>query len=138
MMDGMIKICIIGGGAAGMMAAGVALEYGADVTIFEHMPYLGKKLGITGKGRCNVTNNCSNEEFMQNLTKNPRFLYSALSSFSPYDTIALFERLGVELKTERGNRVFPANDKAKTIVDALRRYSINAKIIKENNLWPKL
>ena len=82
------RICIVGGGAAGLMAAGVALEYGAEVTIIEHMPYLGKKLGITGKGRCNVTNNCSVEDFMQSLTKNPRFLYSALNAFSPADTIS--------------------------------------------------
>lgn len=126
-----LKICVIGGGAAGMMAAGTAIEYGASVTIFEHMPFLGKKLGITGKGRCNVTNNCSIEEFLQNVTKNPRFLYSALSSFSPSDAISFFENLGVELKTERGNRVFPANDKAKTIVDSLKKYCSSATIIHE-------
>ena len=73
------RIAVIGGGPAGMMAAGTAVLYGANVTIFEHMPYLGKKLGITGKGRCNVTNSCSTEEFMQNVTRNPRFLYSSLS-----------------------------------------------------------
>ena len=125
------NIAVIGGGAAGMMAAGTATMYGATVTIFEHMPFLGKKLGITGKGRCNVTNNCGIEEFLTNVTKNPRFLYSALGSLSPEETLTLFENLGVELKTERGNRVYPSDDKAKTIVDALRRYSSAAKVIHE-------
>lgn len=125
------KIAIIGGGAAGMMAAGTALLYGADVTLYEHMPILGKKLGITGKGRCNVTNNCTVWEFLENVTRNPRFMYSALDALSPYDTIKFFEGLGVELKTERGNRVYPADDKAKTIVDALRRYSSGAQVINE-------
>ena len=125
------KIAVIGGGAAGMMAAGTATMYGAAVTIFEHMPFLGKKLGITGKGRCNVTNNCGIEEFLANVTKNPRFLYSALGALSPEETLTLFENLGVELKTERGNRVYPSDDKAKTIVDALRRYSSAAKVIHE-------
>ena len=92
------KICIVGGGAAGMMAAGVALEYGADVTVFEHTDRLGKKLAITGKGRCNVTNVASLQEFMDNVPTNPRFLYSALSSFSSADTMELFERLGVVLR----------------------------------------
>ncbi len=125
------KICVIGGGAAGMMAAGTALLYGAEVTIFEHMTHLGKKLAITGKGRCNVTNNCSTDEFLNNVTKNPRFLYSALGTLSTSDTMELFERLGVTLKTERGNRVYPHDDKAKTIVDAMRKYCSGAKIITE-------
>lgn len=125
------SICVIGGGPAGMMAAGTALSYGADVMIFEHMPYLGKKLGITGKGRCNVTNNCTVEDFLSNVTKNPRFLYSALGAFSPYDTLDFFERLGVKLKTERGNRVYPEDDRARTIVDAMRRYCKGAKIATE-------
>ena len=125
------RLAVIGGGPAGMMAAGTALLYGAEVTIFEHMPYLGKKLGITGKGRCNVTNNCSNEEFMQNVTKNPRFLYSALSNFSTEDTINFFEGLGVTLKVERGNRVFPASDRAADIVKAMRSYCDGCKIIHE-------
>lgn len=123
------KIAVIGGGAAGMMAAGTAVMYGADVTVYEHMPFLGKKLGITGKGRCNVANNCDVETFLANVTKNPRFLYSALDAFSPEDTLRFFENLGVELKTERGNRVYPSNDKAKTIVDALRKYCSDAKVI---------
>lgn len=123
------KICVIGGGPAGMMAAGTALKYGADVTIFEHMPFLGKKLGITGKGRCNVTNACTTQEFLENVTKNPRFLYSALSAFDTYDAMAFFEELGVELKVERGNRVFPVSEKARDIVDAMRRYCKGAAIV---------
>lgn len=125
------KIAVIGGGPAGMMAAGTALEYGASVTIFEHTDRLGKKLAITGKGRCNVTNNCSVNDFMENVTRNPRFLYTALYAFPPEKTIEFFESLGVELKTERGNRVFPSDDKAKTIVDAMRKYASGAEIIYE-------
>ena len=117
------RIAVIGGGAAGMMAAGTAALYGANVTIFESTDRLGKKLAITGKGRCNVTNNCQREEFLENVTKNHRFLYAALSEFTTEDTINLFESLGVKLKTERGRRVFPESDKAKDIVDALRKYS---------------
>ena len=125
------KICIVGGGAAGMMAAGTAALYGAEVTIFENTDRLGKKLAITGKGRCNVTNNSSIQEFLENVTKNPRFLYAALNAFDTYSTMALFEGLGVPLKTERGRRVFPVSDKAHDIVDALVRYSKEAKIVNE-------
>ena len=131
LMSDVIKVAVVGGGPAGMMAAGTALLYGAEVTIFEYMPYLGKKLGITGKGRCNVTNNCTIEEFLENVTRNPRFLYSALSNFAPSDTISFFENLGVQLKTERGNRVFPVSDKAKDIVEAMRIYCRCAKVIHE-------
>ena len=123
-----VSIGIIGGGAAGMMAAGVALSYGASVTIFESTDRLGKKLAITGKGRCNVTNNCSINEFLENVTKNPRFLYAALNAFTPEDTITFFEEHGVKLKTERGNRVYPESDRAKDIVDALRKYSSAATV----------
>ena len=122
------RIAVIGGGAAGMMAAGTASLYGAGVTIFESTDRLGKKLAITGKGRCNVTNNCQREEFLENVTKNPRFLYAALSEFSTEDTMNLFESLGVRLKTERGRRVFPESDKAKDVVDALRKYAESANI----------
>ena len=123
------RIAIIGGGAAGMMAAGTAIMYGAEVTIFESTNRLGKKLAITGKGRCNVTNNSTTEEFLENVTKNPRFLYASLSALSPDETITLFESLGVKLKTERGKRVYPESDKAKDIVDALRSYSAGAEVI---------
>ena len=130
-MENSKKIAVVGGGAAGMMAAGTAIMYGADVTIFEHMTHFGKKLAITGKGRCNVTNNCSRDEFLDNVTKNPRFLYSALDTLSPTETIDFFEGLGVTLKTERGNRVFPIDDKAKTIVDAMRKYCSGATAVFE-------
>ncbi len=123
------KICVIGGGAAGMMAAGTALCYGASVTIFESTGRLGKKLAITGKGRCNVTNACNVQQFLENVTKNERFLYAALNSFDTDSTQSFFEGLGVELKTERGKRVFPASDKAKDIVDALVSYCSMADII---------
>lgn len=126
-----IKIAVVGGGPAGMMAAGTALLYGADVYIFEQNKFLGKKLAITGKGRCNVTNNSSREEFLENVTKNPRFLYAALNSFDTDDAMRFFESLGVELKTERGKRVYPASDKAKDIVDAMKRYVSAATVIHE-------
>lgn len=122
------RICVVGGGAAGMMAAGTAALYGADVTIYENTDRLGKKLAITGKGRCNVTNNTTVAEFLNNVTKNPRFLYAALNAFPPEDTIAFFEGLGVQLKTERGNRVYPASDKAKDIVDAMRSYASGCEV----------
>ena len=130
-MEASSKICVIGGGPAGMMAAGTAVMYGADVTIFEAMPFLGKKLAITGKGRCNVTNVSTTQELLDNITKNPRFLYSALCTYTPEDVMATFENLGVPLKVERGNRVYPASDKAKDIVDAMRRYCEGASVINE-------
>lgn len=123
------KICVVGGGAAGMMAAGTARLYGADVTIFENTDRLGKKLAITGKGRCNVTNDCTVQEFLENVTKNPRFLYSALNNFTPSDTISFFEGLGVTIKVERGKRAYPESDKAKDIVDALKKYSSECNVI---------
>ena len=123
------KIAVIGGGAAGMMAAGTATMSGAEVTIFESTDRLGKKLAITGKGRCNVTNNCTRGEFLENVTKNPRFLYAALSAFSTEDTMTLFESMGVPLKTERGRRVFPVSEKAIDIVNALRNYSSGANVV---------
>lgn len=112
-------VIIIGGGPAGIMAALTAADYGKNILILEKRERLGRKLLITGKGRCNLTNNCTTEEFFANVPVNPRFLYSAYSQFSAQDTMAFFENLGVELKTERGNRVFPTTDKAMTIVDAL-------------------
>ncbi len=115
-----VKIAVIGGGAAGMMAAIRAAELGASVTILERMPVCGKKLRITGKGRCNVTNDCTLQEFLTNVPANPRFLYRALTDLSPSDTMAFFESLGVPLKVERGRRVFPVSDKAEDIVRALR------------------
>ncbi|MCH5314336.1 MAG: NAD(P)/FAD-dependent oxidoreductase [Eubacterium sp.] len=128
----MKKIVIIGGGAAGLLCAAKSALKGNDVTVIEKMPRPARKLMITGKGRCNVTNATFElNELIDNVPTNPRFLYSAFSSFMPYDTMALFEELGVPLKIERGNRVFPVSDKAVDIVDALVGYCKNsgAKII---------
>lgn len=126
------RIAVIGGGAAGMMAAGTASALGADVTLYEHTDRLGKKLAITGKGRCNVTNACTIGEFLANVPHNPRFLYAALTTFSPEDTVRHFENLGVRLKTERGNRVFPESDRARDIVLAMAEYAKDAKKRYEN------
>lgn len=114
-------IVVIGGGAAGMMAAISAAEQGASVTLLEPNERLGKKLNITGKGRCNLTNNAGQEELMANIPCNGKFLYSALSRFNAQDTMAFFEDLGVPLKTERGNRVFPVSDRAFDVSAALER-----------------
>ena len=113
------RVAVVGGGAAGMMSAIHAAYMGADVTLFEKNDRLGKKLRITGKGRCNVTNDSSTEEFLQNVPTNPRFLYAALNRFSTADTIDFFEGCGVPLKVERGKRVFPVSDRASDIVKAL-------------------
>ena len=126
------KLAIIGGGASGLMAAGTALLYGADVTVFEHNKKAGRKLLITGKGRCNVTNNCSPAEFLQSVISNPRFLYSALFTFTPEDTIALIENHGTPLKTERGKRVFPTSDLAGDVLSALLRYAKGTRFIHEH------
>ena len=116
------KVIVIGAGAAGMMAAGTAAGCGAEVLLLEQNERLGKKLYITGKGRCNVTNSCTPDEVLKNVPTNPRFLYSAMSAFSPSDTMRFFEDLGCALKTERGNRVFPVSDKSADVIDALRRF----------------
>lgn len=113
------RIAVIGAGAAGMMAAVTAARLGAKVTVFEKNDRPGKKVRITGKGRCNVTNDCSVQDFLSNVPTNPRFLYTALSKLSVDDTKAFFEEAGVPLKVERGNRVFPVSDKAADIVSAM-------------------
>lgn len=105
------------------MAAGTAAGRGLDVTIIERNKRMARKLTITGKGRCNITNNCDVDEFIANLLRNGKFIYSALSRFSPRDLMAFFEKNGVSLKTERGNRVFPVSDRAVEIVDALVSFS---------------
>lgn len=115
-------ICVVGGGAAGMLAAGLAAQNGYNVVLFEKNPFTGKKLRITGKGRCNLTNNCLVRDVLDNIPTNSRFMYSCLNRFSPQDVMEFFEGLGVKLKTERGNRVFPASDKAEDVVNALRRF----------------
>lgn len=127
-------VCIIGGGAAGLMSACIAAMYGASVVVFEknksNKPldsercfdnaYLGKKLLITGKGRCNLTNDCTREEFMKNVPRNNKFLYAAYSSFGSADVIKFFEDRGLSLKTERGGRVFPVSDKSLDVLKALK------------------
>lgn len=117
----MTDIIIVGGGAAGCFAAVWAARFGKSVIVFEKNERLGRKLRITGKGRCNVTNNSPVEEHMRNIPVNSRFLYSAYSSFDAESTMAFFEELGVPLKTERGNRVFPVSDNAHDIADAMAR-----------------
>ncbi len=120
---------IVGGGAAGMMAAITAAGLGKSTLLLEKMNRCGKKISITGKGRCNVTNNCTSDDFFANIPTNPRFLYSAYAGFNSQDCMDFFERLGVPLKTERGNRVFPVSDKAEDIVRALEQgcedYGVN-------------
>ena len=113
---------IIGGGAAGLMASALLAQRGVDVVLLEPNKLLGKKLRITGKGRCNLTNNCDTRQFLDNVPCNAKFLYSAISRFSALDTMAFFERIGVTLKTERGNRVFPASDSAHDVANALERF----------------
>lgn len=115
------KIAVIGCGAAGMTAAIAAAECGGNVTVYEKNPYAGKKLRITGKGRCNVTNNCTAREVLDSVRSNPKFLYGVLNRYSPADVMDFFENAGVPLKTERGRRVFPQSDRAADISDALVR-----------------
>ncbi len=119
----MSDITVIGGGAAGLLCAAKSAQNGNNVTVVEKMPRPARKLMITGKGRCNLTNAVSDiDTLISNVPTNPRFLYSAFSNFMPYDTMTLFEELGVPLKVERGNRVFPVSDKAVDVVDALVKY----------------
>ena len=113
-------IIVIGGGAAGMFAALQGGYAGARVLLLEPNERLGKKLYITGKGRCNLTNNCPWQEVLKQVPRNPRFLYSALSGFTPADTVTFFESHGCETKTERGNRVFPVSDQSASVIDALK------------------
>ena len=113
-------VIVVGGGAAGMFAAIQAGYAGAKVLLLEPNDRLGKKLLITGKGRCNLTNNCPWQEVLKNVPRNSRFLYSALSGFTPEDAITFFESHGCETKTERGNRVFPVSDKSFSVLDALK------------------
>ena len=117
MYDGIV----IGGGPAGMFAAITAASRGEKVLLLEKMDRPGKKLLITGKGRCNVTNRCSAQEVLQNTPRNGRFLYSAMTAFPPEKTISFFEEHGCPLKTERGNRVFPVTDRSQSILDCLQR-----------------
>jgi len=110
---------IIGAGASGLFASIILAKRGKNVILLEHNNMVGKKLLITGKGRCNLTNNCDNDEMLKNIPTNSRFMFSSLSNFSASDTMNFFEDLGVKLKTERGNRVFPVSDKSLEVVKAL-------------------
>ena len=118
-----LQIIVVGAGAAGLMAAGVAAQGNAKVTVLDKNDRPARKVMITGKGRCNVTNNCSVDDLIKNVPQNAKFLYSAFRQFTSQDTMNLFESLGVPLKTERGNRVFPVSDKAVDIVDALVKFA---------------
>lgn len=124
---------IIGGGAAGSCAAVFSGRIGDRVVLIEPNGKIGKKLAITGKGRCNITNNCGLDVLMKNIFKNPSFLYSSFSRFDTADCMSFFEELGVPLKTERGGRVFPVSDKASDIVDALEREieELGIKVVRE-------
>ena len=117
----MRKVAVVGGGAGGMLAALFAAREGARVTLLERNEKLGKKVYITGKGRCNVTNDCTLDEFLRETPRNPRFLYSALSFFSPQDMMALLEEAGCPVTVQRGRRVFPASEKASDVIRTLTR-----------------
>lgn len=123
-----MKVVIIGGGAAGCYSAVFSARKGGSVTILEPNGKIGRKLGLTGKGRCNITNNCDFDTLMKNIYRNPSFLYSAFSAAGTEDCIEFYEELGVALKTERGGRVFPVSDKASDIVRALDKELIKLNV----------
>lgn len=124
----MKSIVVIGAGASGLMAANAAAAAGGRVTVFEKNEKAGKKIYITGKGRCNFTNVCERQDFLENVADNPRFLYSALSSFSPKDCVSYFEKLGMKTKVERGRRAFPVSDHASDVTKALLRDAYEEKV----------
>ncbi len=135
MSERVFDVAVVGAGPAGLMAALSAANYGASVIVFEKNNRSGRKLRITGKGRCNVTNNCTVQEFMEAVPENSKFLYSAANKFTPSDVMAFFEGLGVPLKTERGRRVFPVSDSAHDIANALERAATDAGVcIKYNSV----
>ncbi len=121
-MDSNYDVIVIGAGAAGLIAAGTAAAQGKNTLVLERGKRPAQKVLITGKGRCNVTNNCTQDHFIAQVKTNGRFLYSAISAFTPQDTMAFFERFGLPLKTERGGRVFPVSDNAADVASALCRY----------------
>ena len=124
----MKKVVVIGAGPAGMMAAATAANRGLDVTLIEKNHRVGRKILITGKGRCNITNDCDIEELIENVPTNGKFLYSAFYTFTNTDVIDMFNKLGVETKTERGKRVFPLSDKAHDVANALEKMIKNQKV----------
>ena len=113
-------IVVVGGGPAGMFSAAVAASRGKKVYLLEKNKYLGKKLLITGKGRCNLTNNCNREDFMKNIPRNGKFMFASFKAFPPEKVMEFFESRGTPLKTERGGRVFPVSDKALDILRCLK------------------
>ena len=115
------KIAVVGGGASGLFAAYFSAINGNVVTLFEKNEKLGKKIYITGKGRCNVTNDCTPEKYLENVVNNPKFMFSAIYNFTPENVISFFENNGLKLKTERGNRVFPLSDKASDVTKTLEK-----------------
>lgn len=127
-VNDMSKVFVIGGGASGMLAAIVAARNGHMVELFEKNEKLGKKLYITGKGRCNLTNACDQDTFFHQVVSNPKFLYTAFYQFNNQDTMNFFEELGLPLKVERGNRVFPLSDKSSDVIGALKRELDNRKV----------
>ena len=114
-----IDAIVVGGGAAGLLAAGFAAKQGAKVLLLDRNPRMARKVMITGKGRCNVTNDCTEEVFLQHVCSNSKFLFGAIHRFPPQRMMAFLEEQGIALKVERGNRVFPVSDKAVDVVDAL-------------------
>ena len=122
------KVIVVGGGPAGMIACGTLAEKIPEVILIEKNKFLGKKLRITGKGRCNVTNSADIEDFINNVPTNPRFLYSAFYSFTNDDIVSLLNSLGVKTKVERGGRIFPVSDSAKEVADALKKYALKKNV----------
>lgn len=125
----MKRVAVIGAGAAGLMAAYAAARNGNSVTVFEKNEKCGKKIYITGKGRCNLTHDCDEREFLQNVVSNPKFLTGAIYAFSPAETVRFFEEGGLKLKTERGARIFPASDKASDVTKCLENFCKNVGVI---------
>ena len=122
----MSRVAVIGGGPAGIMAAAAAAGCGHDSVLLEKNEKLGKKLFLTGKGRCNITNSCDTDDFFANIPRNPKFLYSALYGFSNTDIVELINANGVPTKAERGKRIFPASDKSSDVIKALTRHLNNS------------
>ena len=129
-----MKVAIVGAGASGLMLGGLLEQKGYDVTIFDHNEKAGKKLYITGKGRCNLTNLCSVEDFLPNVVRGEKFLKSALYSFSSQDCVDFFESLGLKTKVERGNRVFPESDKSSDVIKALLKHCEGVKFEFNSNV----
>ena len=130
------EVIVIGAGAAGMLAAGKAARQGVNVILLEKNQKVGRKIGITGKGRCNCTNDCDEREFLENVVTNPRFLYSSIHQFTPEDTRELLRENGLETKVERGRRVFPVTDRSFDVIDALLRFvkTSGAKVMTEQEV----